>query len=126
MAIKAKNIKRSDRERRKLRLRKRIRGTEEKPRLCVYRSSKHTYCQLISDVNGQTIASASSRDKEVASKLDKKSTKSVDAAKLVGELVAKRIMSKDIKSIVFDRNGFIYHGRVKALAEGAREGGLEF
>jgi len=126
MAIKPKKVKRSDRERRKLRLRKRIRGTEEKPRLCVYRSSKHTYCQLISDATGKTIVSASSRDKEVAEQLNDKSTKSVDAAKLVGVLAAKRIASKDIKNIVFDRNGFIYHGRVKALADGVREGGLQF
>ena len=110
------------RKKRHARVRVKVSGTAERPRLNVYRSNKHTYAQLIDDVNGVTLASASTLDKELS--LD--STSNVQAAEKVGELVAKRAVEKGIKSVVFDRGGYLYHGRVKALAEAARENGLEF
>jgi len=110
--------------RRKLRIRKKISGTPERPRLCVYRSLKHMYAQIIDDTIGHTLVAASTLDKELREKL--KSTGNVEAAKEVGRLIAKRALEKGIKKVVFDRNGFLYHGRVKAVAEGAREMGLEF
>ena len=97
-------------------------GTEARPRLNVFRSNKHIYAQLIDDVNGVTLASASTLDKEV--NLD--SSSNVDAAVKIGELVAKRAVEKGVKTVVFDRGGYLYHGRVKALADAARENGLEF
>lgn len=102
--------------------RKRIQGTGVQPRLAVYRSLNHVYAQVIDDLEGQTIASASTRDKGVA--LDK--TGNSDAAKAVGKLLAERALAKGVKRVVFDRGGFRYHGRVKALADGAREAGLQF
>lgn len=114
----------SGRLRRKLRVRKKVRGTEERPRLNVYRSLKHMYAQIIVDTRGETLVSASTLSKELRGKL--KSTGNVEAAKEVGRLIAKKALEKGIKKVVFDRNGFLYHGRVKAVAEGAREGGLEF
>jgi len=114
----------SGRLRRKLRVRKKVRGTEERPRLNVYRSLKHMYAQIIVDTRGETLVSASTLSKELRGKL--KSTGNVEAAKEVGRLIAKKALEKGIKKEVFDRNGFLYHGRVKAVAEGAREGGLEF
>lgn len=110
--------------RRKLRIRRKISGTPERPRLCVYRSLKHMYAQIIDDTQGHTLVSASTLDKELRGKL--KSTGNVEAAREVGRLIAKRALEKGIKKVVFDRNGFLYHGRVKAVAEGAREMGLEF
>ncbi len=110
--------------RRKKRVRKKIRGTSERPRLCVYRSLKHIYAQIIDDEKGITLAASSTLDRELRDKI--KGMKKVDQAREVGKLVAARALEKGIKKIVFDRNGFLYHGRVKALAEGAREGGLEF
>ncbi len=110
------------RKKRHMRIRKKIFGTPERPRLSVYRSNKHIYAQLIDDLNGVTLASASTLDKE----FDLESTGNVEAAAKVGELVAKRAIEKGYKSVVFDRSGYIYHGRVKALAESARETGLEF
>lgn len=110
--------------RRKLRIRKKICGTPERPRLCVYRSLKHMYAQIIDDTKGHTLVSASTLDKELRGKF--KSTGNVEAAREVGRLIAKRALEKGIKKVVFDRNGFLYHGRVKAVAEGAREMGLEF
>ena len=113
-------------EKRRLKIRKRVRktitGTPVKPRLSVYRSNNEIYAQLIDDVNGVTLASASSRDKdiEVADK-----TKS-EASIAVGEAIAKKALDKNIESISFDRGGYLYHGRVKSLAEGARKGGLKF
>ena len=97
-------------------------GTAECPSLNVYRSNKHIYAQLIDDIKGVTLASASTLDKE----LNLESTSNVEAAKKVGELIAKRAVEKGYKSVVFDRGGYLYHGRVKALAEAARETGLEF
>jgi len=110
------------RKRRHARVRKNVTGTAERPRLNVYRSNKNIYAQLVDDTNGTTIVSASTVDKDFGSE----STGNVDAAKQVGELIAKRAQEKGVKSVVFDRGGYLYHGRVKALAEGAREAGLEF
>lgn len=103
----------------KIRIRKTVKGTEERPRLCVFRSGKHMYAQVINDNSGQTLVSASSLDL-------KTEASGKDLAKQVGAEVAKRAIQKNIKSVVFDRNGFIYHGRVQSLAEGAREAGLDF
>ncbi|WP_163144785.1 50S ribosomal protein L18 [Cytobacillus firmus] len=110
------------RKKRHARVRAKLSGTAARPRLNVYRSNKHIYAQLIDDVNGVTVASASTQDKEV--NLD--ATGNVDAAVKVGELVAKRAVEKGIKAVVFDRGGYLYHGRVQALADAARENGLEF
>ncbi len=115
------SIKSSRRRRIRHRIRNKIQGTANRPRLSVYRSNKGIYCQLIDDVQGQTLAHASSLEAGVTSG----KTKS-EAAKEVGLLIAQRGKSNNIESIVFDRGGYLYHGRVKALAEGAREGGLAF
>ncbi len=112
------------RKKRHLRIRNKISGTPERPRLNVYRSNKHMYAQIIDDVAGVTLATASTLDAEV--KDATASTGSVEAAKAVGELIAKRALEKEIEDVVFDRGGYIYHGRVKALSEAAREGGLKF
>lgn len=109
------------RRKRHARVRSKITGTESRPRLNVFRSNKNIYAQVIDDVNGVTIASASNLDKEFGSSESK-----VNAASKVGELVAKRAADKGITSVTFDRGGYLYHGRVKALAEAARENGLEF
>ena len=118
-------VKKTDRKfertRRHIRVRRKISGTADRPRLCVYRSNTNIYAQIIDDVAGNTLVSASTLDKEVKTKHANK-----DAAKEVGTLIAKRATEKNIKSIVFDRSGYIYHGVVKELAEAAREGGLEF
>ena len=106
------------------RIRVKISGTPECPRLAVYRSLKHISCQVIDDVNHVTLVSASSNDKELNQQL--KHGGNVEAAKVVGEAIAKRALAKNIKDVVFDRGGFLYHGRVAALAEAAREGGLNF
>ena len=110
------------RQKRHARVRAKLSGTEARPRLNVFRSSKHIYAQLIDDVNGVTLASASTLDKE----LSLTSTSNIEAAQKVGELVAKRANEKGYKSVVFDRGGYLFHGRVKALADAARENGLEF
>ena len=110
-----------ERERRHKRVRTKISGTAERPRLCVYRSNSNIYVQVIDDVAGKTLAQASTMDKEVKTKKSNK-----EAAKEVGTLIAKRATEKKIKTVVFDRGGYIYHGVVKELAEAAREGGLEF
>ena len=112
------------REIRHKRVRNKISGTAERPRLNVYRSLNHIYAQIIDDVAQNTLVSASTLDKEVKSKVEGTGNKA--AAKAVGELVAKRAIEKGIKNVVFDRGGYIYHGRVKELAEAAREAGLEF
>ncbi|WP_313111654.1 50S ribosomal protein L18 [Aequorivita sediminis] len=110
------------RERLRMRIRKTVEGTESRPRLAVYRSNKEIYAQIIDDVNGKTITAASSRDKEIdASKANK-----VEAAKMVGKLIAEKAVKAGVETIAFDRGGYLYHGRVKSLAEGAREGGLKF
>ncbi len=112
------------RERRKLRIRRKISGTNEQPRMTVFRSAKHIYAQVIDDVAGSTLVHAStlSRDVRGAVTEDNKT----DAAKKVGQAVAKLLLAKGITKIVFDRNGYLYHGRVRALADGAREAGLKF
>jgi large subunit ribosomal protein L18 len=112
------------RERRKLRIRKKVAGTTERPRLSVFRSTKHIYAQVIDDVTGKTLAHASTLSKDLKGTLD--DDKKMDAAKKVGALIAKVCKSKGIEKVVFDRNGYLYHGRVSALAEAAREAGLEF
>ena len=107
----------------KLRIRKRIKGTAEKPRLAVFRSNREIYVQAVDDVNGVTLASASSREKEIASVTGKKKS---EQALLVGKRIANICKEKGIENVVFDRGGYQYHGRVKSLADGAREGGLKF
>ncbi|ANY74222.1 MULTISPECIES: 50S ribosomal protein L18 [Paenibacillus] len=119
-----KQDKNKARLKRHLRVRKKIQGTAERPRLNVFRSSKHIYAQLIDDVAGVTLASASTLDKELSS--DIQNGGNVESARKVGELVAKRAAEKGYKSVVFDRGGYLYHGRIQALAEAAREAGLEF
>lgn len=110
-----------ERERRHIRVRTKISGTPERPRLCVYRSNKNLFVQIIDDVNEVTLAEASTLNKEVKTKSANK-----EAAKEVGTLIAKRALDKKIKTVVFDRSGYLYHGVVKELAEAAREAGLEF
>ncbi len=109
------------RKRRHIRIRKRLSGISDIPRLCVFRSCKNIYAQLIDDVNGVTIASASTLDKEFTGVGSNK-----EAARAIGTLIAKRALEKSITEVVFDRNGYLYHGRVSELAEGAREAGLKF
>ena len=106
-----------------LRIRKTIQGTSEKPRLSIYRSNKEIYAQVIDDVNGKTLAAASSRDKEIA---DAKAENKMSEAQLVGKLVGERAKKAGVRTIGFDRSGYLYHGRVKSLADGAREAGLNF
>ena len=108
---------------RQARIRKKIRGTGDRPRLSIFRSAKHVYAQIVDDSLGTTIVAASSVEKEFKEQAKFESKKA--AANYVGKLVAQRALEKGIKKVVFDRNGFLYHGRVKALSEGAREAGLE-
>jgi large subunit ribosomal protein L18 len=110
--------------RRKLRVRKRVLGTDARPRVCVFRSNKHIYAQVISDDQGKTLATVSTLTKDLAEATH--NVKPVEAAKQVGLALARLCKEKNITRVVFDRNGFLYHGRVKAVADGAREGGLEF
>lgn len=110
------------RKQRHTRVRGKISGTQVRPRLNVYRSNKHIYAQLIDDNSEVTVASASTKDKEFSAE----STANIESAKKVGEMIAKRAEDKGYKSVVFDRGGYLYHGRVKALADAAREAGLEF
>ena len=110
-----------ERTRRHIRVRRKISGTAERPRLCVYRSNTNIYAQVIDDVAGKTLVSASTLDKEVKTKKANK-----EAAKELGTLIAQKANKAKIKNVVFDRGGYIYHGVVKELAEAAREGGLEF
>ena len=114
----------SARLRRKVRVRKKVSGTDTRPRICVFRSNKHIYAQVISDHQGKTLAAVSTLSDGVAEA--NKKTKGVELAKLVGLALAKVCREKNISEVVFDRNGFIFHGRVKAVADGAREGGLKF
>jgi large subunit ribosomal protein L18 len=119
------NVGRARRALRQRRVRRRVLGTDAKPRLSVFRSARHIYAQLISDESGRTIAAASTLSAELRDQLAGK-TGNKDAATRVGELIAKRAGEAGISSVVFDRNGFLYHGRVRSLAEAAREGGLQF
>ncbi|MEY4335703.1 MAG: hypothetical protein RLZZ45_622 [Bacteroidota bacterium] len=116
------NVKSLRRQRIKYTIRKKISGSAQLPRLSVFRSNTDIYVQLIDDVNGATLAAASSRDKDIAAQKGTKSEKS----KMVGESIAKKAIALGLSTCVFDRGGFLYHGRVKAVAEGAREGGLKF
>ena len=118
------HAKQAARLKRKKRIRKKVAGTAERPRLTVFRSAKHIYSQIIDDTQGITLASASSNEKEVLAKPDLGNK--VAVATLVGKLIGERAAGQGIKSVVFDRNGFMYHGRVKAVSEGAREAGLVF
>ena len=118
------NIRQQARVKRKKRIRKKISGTTQRPRLSVFRSARHIYAQVVDDTAGHTLAAASTMDKEVQS--GSKFENKVDAAKLDGKLVGERALGKGIKEVVFDRNGFLYHGRIKSLSEGAREAGLVF
>ncbi|WP_299217619.1 50S ribosomal protein L18 [uncultured Dokdonia sp.] len=114
--------KQDRRQRLRFRIRKTVTGTVQRPRLAVFRSNKEIYAQLIDDVSGKTITAASSRDKDIdAAKANK-----VEAAKLVGKAIAEKAVKAGVDTISFDRGGYLYHGRVKQLAEGAREGGLKF
>ena len=112
------------RERRKPRIRKNVNGTAERPRLSVFRSARHIYAQVIDDTSGKTLAAASTLSKDLEGKLAEDNK--VEAAKKVGTLIAKACKDKGITKIVFDRNGYLYHGRVSALAQAARDAGLEF
>jgi large subunit ribosomal protein L18 len=116
--------RRISRQKRQIRVRKKVVGTEARPRLCVFRTAKHIYAQIIEDSSGTTLASASTINKAVGEGL--KYGGNVTAAEAVGKAIAEQALGKNIKQVVFDRNGFLYHGRVKALAEAAREAGLSF
>ncbi|RAJ14428.1 50S ribosomal protein L18 [Olleya aquimaris] len=105
----------------KSRIRKVVSGTEARPRLAVFRSNKEIYAQIVDDVSGKTLAAASSRDKDISAKGSK-----VEVAALVGKSIAEKALKAGVETIAFDRGGYLYHGRVKSLAEGAREGGLKF
>jgi large subunit ribosomal protein L18 len=111
--------------RRKKRVRKKIRGTPDRPRLCVFRSSKHIYAQVIDDTTGRTLMEASTLSSELKEKIWNKGGNK-DAATAVGVAIAERALKRGITQVIFDRNGFLYHGRVKALSQGARDGGLVF
>jgi len=106
------------------RMRNRFSGTAERPRLAVFRSNSHIYAQIIDDTVGKTLVAASTTEKAVKEAIEK--TNNIDAASYVGKLVAERAQEKNIKAVVFDRGGFLYHGKIKALADAAREAGLEF
>ena len=121
MANKRRNDRRLARHKR---VRKDLHGTPERPRLCVFRSNKNISVQIIDDVNGVTLAAASTLDKELKGQIEYGGNK--EAAKKVGEAIAKRALEKGIETVAFDRGGFLYHGRVKELADGAREAGLKF
>jgi large subunit ribosomal protein L18 len=120
----AKTDTRLGRKRRHARVRDRVNGTATRPRLCVFRSLKYTYAQIIDDSVGHTLASASSLDPEITHKMAGKTK--TESSELIGSLVAQRALNKGINRVVFDRGGYKYHGRVKALAEAARKAGLEF
>jgi len=112
------------RERRKLRIRRKMDGTAERPRLTVFRSAKHIYAQVIDDTKGTTLAHVSTLTKDL--KASSSEAKKSDAAKAVGTAIAKALLAKGVSKVVFDRNGYLYHGRIRALADGAREAGLKF
>jgi large subunit ribosomal protein L18 len=120
----SKKDKNAGRKIRHARVRKKVSGTSERPRFCVYRSLSHIYVQIINDQNGTTLAAASTLDPDLKEKIADKTKK--EAAKVVGEAAAKKVLEKGIKQVVFDRGGYIYHGRILEVAAGAREAGLEF
>ncbi len=116
--------RREARQKRQVRVRRKVTGSQERPRLCVFRSAKHIYAQIIEDTTGTTLVAVSTVAK--GTKGDLKSSGNVEAAKLIGKQIAEQALAKNITQVVFDRNGFLYHGRVKALADAAREAGLSF
>jgi len=120
-----KDIKLERRIRRKMHIKKHLQGRNPRPRLTIYRSLNEIYAQIIDDNEAKTLIAASSIDKELRVQI-KSGVKKIEKSKLVGQLIAKRAIEKDIKSVAFDRNGYLYHGRVKALADAAREAGLQF
>ena len=120
----AMNIKRQARIKRKKRIRKKISGTPERPRFSVFRSAKHIYAQIVDDTKGVVIVSASTMEKSIRDKND--FDNKVSAAEFIGKLAGERAIEKGISKVVFDRNGFLYHGRVKAISDGARKAGLNF
>jgi large subunit ribosomal protein L18 len=124
MRIKTKDDRR---QRIRYRIRRRVSGSVERPRLTIFRSVSHMYVQVVDDASGKTIASASTVEPTVKGALAKKATGgNVEGAKAIGKTIAERLIEKGVKRVVFDRNGFLYHGRVKAVADAAREAGLEF
>jgi large subunit ribosomal protein L18 len=118
------NLRTQSRIKRKKRIRKRVIGTSERPRLCVFRSAKHIYAQVIDDTRGHTLTAASTVEKSIKKGSEKGGK--IAAANQIGKLIAERAIQQGINKVVFDRNGFLYHGRLKAVSDGAREGGLEF
>lgn len=122
MNVKIKDRKKYRRLRIKMRVRKIVNGTPERPRMSVYRSNKEIYVQLIDDLAGKTVLTASSKDKGIAGQ----NVNKIEQAKLVGSLIAEKAKEASIDNVVFDRNGYLYHGRIKSLADAAREGGLKF
>lgn len=114
------------RDRRKSRIRKKVEGTAERPRLTVFRSARHIYAQVIDDARGATVATVSTLSKDLASKLESENKKKIEEAKAVGAAIARVCLDRGIQKVVFDRNGYMYHGRVRALADAAREAGLNF
>ena len=116
--------KNQDRQKRHRRVRKKVFGTQNAPRLCVYRSLNHIYAQIIDDTVGNTLVACSTLDKEVKAQIEGKTKK--EEAKIVGEVLAKKALAKKIEAVVFDRGGYLYTGRVQSLADGAREAGLKF
>ncbi len=120
----ATNPKQVARLKRQKRIRKRTQGTTQRPRLCVFRSAKHIYAQVIDDTHGQTLASASSMESDIRQRAD--FDNKVALATHIGKLIGERAQEKGVKQVVFDRNGFLYHGRIKAVSDGARESGLDF
>ena len=119
------NVKLRLRQRRKTRIRKKIHGTPERPRFSVFRSARHISAQIIDDTRGHTVVTASSNEQAVRDNAEMAGKKKIECASYVGKLAAQRALEKGITSVVFDRGGFLYHGRVKALLEGAREAGLK-
>ena len=125
MATKIRRVtsqKQTIRFKRKKRIRARVEGSPEMPRFAVFRSNRHLFVQLVDDVNGHTLVAASSLEEELKGKVNR----TLEGAKTLGNLVAKRALAKNISQVVFDRSGYLYHGRIKALADAAREGGLKF
>lgn len=138
MRKQTKKVRLTPRARRKVGIRKKLTGTNERPRICVFRSAKHTYAQIITDDEAKVLATVSTQDKSIQSRADalvkekeelkerSASTKSMASAWAVGEALAKKASENNVTTVVFDRNGFLYHGRIKAIADGARSGGLQF
>lgn len=120
-------IQKSQKRRARIRfqIRKKLRGTADRPRLVVYRSLDHIYAQLIDDVNAKTLLTVSTKSKDMSDKISSAKGK-IEKSKIVGKVTAEKAVSNNISNVVFDRNGYLFHGRVKALADGAREGGLKF